>query len=566
MKQNKKFTIGDYLLTRLYQLGITDLFGVPGDYNLAFLDHVNDFKNIQWRGNTNELNAAYATDGYARVKGFGAFLTTFGVGELSALNGVAGSFAENVPVIQIVGSPNTKAASKGECKHHTLGDGDYTHFHRIYEEVTIASAYLSEKNTTAEIDRVLVASFINKKPGYIVLPTNIAAMPCETPTNNIKDQIVLNSDTNSLKEFKQAAKKLIQNNNQNISILSDYITERFDCISLVKSLLEKYNFPYATMTAGKGSLGEKNKNYLGIYAGSESNEQVLNYLENGQLLISIGCQFSDSLTNNFSNHLDAKLHIDIQGLQSIVAGKIFNDIHMKDALKVLSEIFAELQIKKYTLSLKNPFGLNSDKVEDHDLLTQKELWSNAKNIVSEGDIVICEQGTSYFGITDYSLPENIQFIGQPVWGSIGYTLPATLGAQIAAPDKKVVLFIGDGSALMTLQSLSEFIYHDIHPTIFVLNNDGYSVERAINGPEEKYNDIPSLHWGKLMEAFANNHQEKLYVNDVKTILDLKSVIYDLAEVNTLAFIELHLDKLDYPQGIINISRSINASNNAPIKH
>ncbi|QES88485.1 alpha-keto acid decarboxylase family protein [Rhizosphaericola mali] len=566
MKQNKKFTIGDYLLTRLFQMGITDLFGVPGDYNLAFLDHVTDFKGIQWRGNTNELNAAYATDGYARVKGFGAFLTTFGVGELSSINGVAGSFAENVPVIQIVGAPNTKAASKGECKHHTLGDGDYAHFHRIYKEVTIASTYLSANNTKNEIDRVLVASFINKKPGYIVLPTDIAAMPCEAPMDNIKDQIVVNSEINSLKEFKQAAKKLIQNNSQNISILSDYITERFGCISLVKSLLEKYNFPYATMTAGKGSLGEKNKNYLGIYAGSESSEQVLNYLENNQLLISIGCQFSDSLTNNFSNNIDAKLHIDIQGLQSIVAGKKFTQIHMKDALSILSEIFAELHIEKYTFSLKNPFGNNPIKVESSDLLTQKALWSNAKNIVNEGDIVICEQGTSYFGITDYSLPENIQFIGQPVWGSIGYTLPATLGAQIAAPNKKVVLFIGDGSALMTLQSLSEFIYHNIHPTIFVLNNDGYSVERAINGPEEKYNDIPSLNWGKLMEAFANNNQEKLYVNEVKKILDLKSVIYDLAEVNTLAFIELHLDKIDYPQGIINISRSINASNNAPVKH
>lgn len=99
------YTIGDYLLDRLVDCGIDRLFGVPGDYNLQFLDRVIAHSALGWVGCANELNAAYAADGYARIKG-AALLTTYGVGELSALNGIAGSYAEHIPVLHIVGAPS----------------------------------------------------------------------------------------------------------------------------------------------------------------------------------------------------------------------------------------------------------------------------------------------------------------------------------------------------------------------------------------------------------------------------------------------------------------------------
>ena len=102
-----RYSIADYLVERLGECGIDHLFGIPGDYNLQFLDHVIDSPRVRWVGCANELNAAYAADGYARIHGAGALLTTFGVGELSALNGVAGSYAEYVPVLHIVGAPVT---------------------------------------------------------------------------------------------------------------------------------------------------------------------------------------------------------------------------------------------------------------------------------------------------------------------------------------------------------------------------------------------------------------------------------------------------------------------------
>ncbi|WP_264766429.1 thiamine pyrophosphate-binding protein, partial [Klebsiella pneumoniae] len=134
------YTIGDYLLDRLVDCGIDRLFGVPGDYNLQFLDRVIAHSALGWVGCANELNAAYAADGYARIKGAGALLTTYGVGELSALNGIAGSYAEHIPVLHIVGAPSTGAQQRGELLHHTLGDGDFRHFARMSEQITCSQA------------------------------------------------------------------------------------------------------------------------------------------------------------------------------------------------------------------------------------------------------------------------------------------------------------------------------------------------------------------------------------------------------------------------------------------
>lgn len=180
------FTVGDYLLTRLQEIGIRHLFGVPGDYNLQFLDRVIAHPLISWVGCANELNAAYAADGYARCKGAGALLTTFGVGELSAINGIAGSYAEYLPVIHIVGAPATQAQRQGDCVHHSLGDGDFQHFIRMAGEVSAATALLTADNATAEIDRVIASALQARRPGYLSIAVDVAAHEVAPPTQPLQ--------------------------------------------------------------------------------------------------------------------------------------------------------------------------------------------------------------------------------------------------------------------------------------------------------------------------------------------------------------------------------------------
>ncbi|MCG8711134.1 indolepyruvate decarboxylase, partial [Brenneria sp. 4F2] len=141
------------------------IFGVPGDFNLSLLDKIYEVQGLRWAGNANELNAAYAADGYARVKGMAALITTFGVGELSALNGIAGSYAEHVGVLHIVGVPSISSQAKQLLLHHTLGNGDFTVFHRMSANISETTAWLTDIRTApAEIDRCIKVTYLTQRP------------------------------------------------------------------------------------------------------------------------------------------------------------------------------------------------------------------------------------------------------------------------------------------------------------------------------------------------------------------------------------------------------------------
>ena len=159
------YTVADHLVDRLAELGVDRIFGVPGDYSLAMLDHVTHHPTVRWTGCTNELNAGYAADGYGRLRGIAALSTTFGVGELSAINAIAGSYAEHVPVVHIVGAPALAAQALRRPVHHTLGDGVFGHFTAMHADITVARASLTQDDAVAEIDRVLREVRDRRLPG-----------------------------------------------------------------------------------------------------------------------------------------------------------------------------------------------------------------------------------------------------------------------------------------------------------------------------------------------------------------------------------------------------------------
>lgn len=244
------YTVADYLLDRLAGCGIRHLFGVPGDYNLQFLDNVIDHTEVGWVGCANELNAAYAADGYARVAGAGALLTTFGVGELSALNGLAGSYAEYVPVLHIVGAPCTGAQRRGELMHHTLGDGDFQHFYRMSQTLSVASAVLDEQNACHEIDRILTTMLIAQRPWYLMLPADVAKCPAVPPSGTL---LVRQPDAPEevVSAFRQHAREMLKNSSR-LSLLADFLANRFGLQPLLQRWMAETPMAHATMLMGKG--------------------------------------------------------------------------------------------------------------------------------------------------------------------------------------------------------------------------------------------------------------------------------------------------------------------------
>ncbi len=534
------YTVGDYLLDRLAELGVTEIFGVPGDYNLAFLDHIVAHPTIRWVGGANELNAGYAADGYGRLRGLSAVVTTFGVGELSAANAIAGSYAEHVPVVHIVGGPSKDAQGSRRALHHSLGDGDFEHFLRISREITCAQANLMPATARREIDRVLSEVREQKRPGYILLSTDVARFPTEPPADPLP-HYTGGTSPRALSLFVEAATDLI--GDHQLTVLADLLVHRLRAVKELETLLAADVVPHATLMWGKSLLDESSPNFLGIYAGSASADWVRTAIEQAPVLVTAGVVFTDMVSGFFSQRIDPARTIDVGQYQSSVAGEVFAPLEMGAALEALATILARRGVSSPPVTAPPAEPLPPPPPRDQPL-TQQMLWDRLCVALTPGNVVLADQGTSYFGMADHRLPHGVTFIGQPLWGSIGYTLPAAVGAAVAHPDRRTVLLIGDGAAQLTIQELGVFSREGLSPVIVVVNNDGYTVERAIHGKTAPYNDIVGWNWTDVPQALGvRNH----LVFRAQTYGELDDAFTAAARhQDRMVFVEVVLPRLEIP--------------------
>ncbi|EAM3003933.1 indolepyruvate decarboxylase [Salmonella enterica] len=544
------YTVADYLLDRLAGCGIGHLFGVPGDYNLQFLDHVIDHPTLRWVGCANELNAAYAADGYARMSGAGALLTTFGVGELSAINGIAGSYAEYVPVLHIVGAPCSAAQQRGELMHHTLGDGDFRHFYRMSQAISAASAILDEQNACFEIDRVLGEMLAARRPGYIMLPADVAKKTAIPPTEALT---LPAHETQSGVEtaFRYHARQCLMNSRR-IALLADFLAGRFGLRPLLQRWMAETPIAHATLLMGKGLFDEQHPNFVGTYSAGASSKEVRQAIEDADRVICVGTRFVDTLTAGFTQQLPAERTLEIQPYASRIGETWFN-LPMAQAVSTLRELCLECAFAPPTpRSAGQPVRI--DKGE----LTQENFWQTLQQYLKPGDILLVDQGTAAFGAAALSLPDGAEVVVQPLWGSIGYSLPAAFGAQTACPDRRVILIIGDGAAQLTIQEMGSMLRDGQAPLILQLNNDGYTVERAIHGAAQRYNDIASWNWTQIPRALNAAQQAECW--RVTQAIQLAEVLERLVRPQRLSFIEVMLPKADLPELLRTVTRALEARN------
>lgn len=551
-----EYTVGDYLLDRLAELGVTEVFGVPGDFNLEFLDHVLAHDTVRWVGGANELNAGYTADGYGRLRGISALVTTFGVGELSAANAVAGSYAEHVPVVHIVGAPSKDAQGARRVVHHSLGDGDFEHFLRMAREITCAQANLIPATATREIDRVLLEVREHKRPGYLLLATDVARFPVDPPSAPLA-HYGNGTSPRALALFTEAARRLI--GTHQVTVLADLLVHRLNAVEALDGLLAADTVPYATLMWGKSLLDESSPSYLGIYAGAASAEPVRRAVEDAPVLVTAGVQFTDMVSGFFSQQIDPARTIDVGAVQSTVAGQVYAPIDIDAALKALTGILTDRGVTSPAVPAAVVPAPTAAPPPDT-ALTQKVLWDKVCEALTPGNVVLADQGTSFYGMAGHRLPAGVTFIGQPLWGSIGYTLPAALGAALAHPERRIVLLIGDGAAQLTVQEIGVMAREGIAPVIIVVNNDGYTVERAIHGPQAYYNDIVGWRWQELPTALGV--PDALAVR-AHTVGELEAALAAAAQHrDRMAVIEVVLDRDDVPPLLAELARAAAAANAA----
>jgi alpha-keto-acid decarboxylase len=219
------------------------------------------------------------------------------------------------------------------------------------------------------------------------------------------------------------------------------------------------------------------------------------------VLVTAGVVFTDMVSGFFSQRIDPARTIDVGQYQSAVAGEVFAPLEMGAALGALAEILKRRGVSSPPVASSTDNPPAETPARDQ-LLTQQMVWDRLCAALTPGNVVLADQGTSFYGMADHRLPNGVTFIGQPLWGSIGYTLPAAVGAGVAHPDRRTVLLIGDGAAQLTVQELGTFSREGLSPVIVVVNNDGYTVERAIHGKTAPYNDIVGWRWTDIPNALG----------------------------------------------------------------
>jgi alpha-keto-acid decarboxylase len=535
------FTVGDYLLRRVAEAGAEHIFGVPGDFTLRFLDHVVSYSDIEWVGCTNELNAAYAADGYARVRGFATLSTTFGVGELSAINGIAGSYAEHVPVLEIVGGPPMDADAPSGALHHTLGDGRFDHFMAMHEPVTCASARLGPVDATAEIDRVITAVLTQRRPGYLLLPADVAAQPAEPPVRPLA-QVAHVSDGNSLEEFERAVNRFIDDAGPipSVSVLTDMLVHRFGQTKALHKLLGLDHVTGAVTAWGKGAVEEGGVSFLGLYIGALSEPAIRDSIEQSDVLVLAGVEFTDLTSGGFTQRINRSHTIDLRVDSASVGAASYPDVALADSLGIVHAALVKRELNPNWKDEPVPAA----QVADSGPLTQENFWNALQASLRPDDLIVADAGTAMFGAVNLKLAPNSMFLSQPLWASIGYSIPALLGGMLAAPDRRGVVLVGDGAAQMTVQELSTFFRLGLRPVIVVLENGGYTIERAIHGREAPYNDIARWDWCTLAKAMAPHAPATTY--RATTVNDITSALHAAQWHGGPLLIEACMDQLDAP--------------------
>ncbi len=524
-------TIGEYLLRKLQSYDIEHIFGIPGDYVLRFYNLIEQ-SSIQHIGMTREDAAGYAADAYARTRGMGAACVTYCVGGLSMVNALAGAYAEKSPVVVISGAPGIKERGKDALLHHKVRD-----FHtqqRIYDEITVATALLDEPFTAFnEIDRVLDAVYRYKRPGYIELPRDMVdarGTLYQRPSTggHLSDPDILDAAVEDACNFINQSKRPI--------ILAGVELQRFGYQNKLIHLVEEKRIPVVATLLGKSVIPESHPLYLGIYEGAMGQEDVRQFVEDSDCVIILGAFMTDVNLGIYTANLDRTRSVYATTEKVSVRYRAYDEVMFDDFLDGLNSPKLRRRRKpnlEWALKGTEPFEVKPDAP-----LRVHRLFQHLNEFISDELTVIADVGDSLFGAVELDTHQYTNFISPAYYTSMGFAVPASVGAQFSMPDTRCLVIVGDGAFQMTGTELSTTVRHGFNPIVVVLNNHGYGTERHLL--EGTFNDIGCWNYSRIPALFGAGRgfhvrTEGEFDEAIKTAL---------AETQHFTLIEVELDKLD----------------------
>jgi TPP-dependent 2-oxoacid decarboxylase len=485
-------TIGEYLLTRLFEAGAHHIFGVPGDYVLRFYEQITR-SAIQHIGTTREDTAAFAADGYARCQGIGALAVTYGVGALSVVNAIAGAHAESSPVVVISGAPGVHERREDPLLHHRFGP--FTFQREIFDRITCMTAVLDDPVMAFRlIDRAIAAARALSKPVYIELPRDRVSEPgFEVPAEPVEE---LPGNEGALTEAVAETVELLAKSSSPIVIAGVEVHRRGLQDALV-DLIERARLPIAATLTGKSVVGERHPAYLGVYEGAMSSEAARYMVEQSDMLLMLGVTLNDVDTGVYTARLDPQRMVRAAQNEVIIRHHRYSGVALGDFITRLAR-----KVTRRNEPLPElPAGPQAPGFpETGRPMTIARLIGRLNDGLSPDMMVVCDTGDCLFAAIEMRVHARTEFLASGFYTTMGFAVPAALGAQIARPDRRALVLVGDGAFQMTGTELASHARFGLAPIVVVFNNRGYSTERFIlDGP---FNDIGEWRFENLSEVFG----------------------------------------------------------------
>jgi indolepyruvate decarboxylase len=533
-RANGTLTIGEYLIQQLYAHGVRHVFGIPGDYVLGFYDLVSQSK-LGLINTCDEQGAGFAADAYARIRGLGAVCVTYCVGGLKVANTTAGAFAEKSPVVVISGAPGMKERERNPLLHHKVRDFDTQK--KVFEQVTAASTVLSDPQTAfEEIDRVLQAALRYKRPVYIELPRDMVAVRGR-PTHRTTEMIE-RSDPRTLSAALAEAEDMINRSRQPV-ILADVEIHRFGLQPQLVKLVEKTNIPVAATLLGKSVLSERHPSYLGIYEGAMGRDDVRRYVEASDCVLMLGAFMTDINLGIYTARLDPAHSIYATSERFSIRHHRFEDVRFQDFMAGLLRLrLRRRKPGKIPHPAQTLPAATGNRSRSKNPVTVRSLFARLNTFIKENTVVVADVGEAMFGAADLIIRGHTEFLAPAYYTSMGFAVPAGMGAQIANPRSRPLVLVGDGAFHMTGMELATIARYKLNPVVIVLNNRGYGTERHLHdGP---YNDLWPWRFSRLPEILVAGHGFL-----VETEAELDQALKDAERLtDSFCLIEVRLPQMD----------------------
>jgi indolepyruvate decarboxylase len=533
--------LGDFLVAYLRKIGVTHLFGIPGDLVIRLFLRFGKRRGLKIVTLSHEPGVGFAADGYARATGrIGVACVTYGAGGHNMVNPVAGSFSERVPVLVISGGPGEDERKPGTLIHHQAKAIESQL--RIYRELTCTARLLDDPRSAASaVHEVVQTVWREQRPGYLEIHRDMVECPIPVPRDILGWDGALHFPRSDERKVAEAVRETAErfNASRRPFTLVGIETFRFKAQREVRELADKMGAPVATTVLSKGAFPMDHPLYTGVYMGPISPPPIARRVDRADLVLSLGTPLTDMELGARRPQIQRDRSVWAVDGRVNVSFHTYTDVHIRDFVRGLlrgPRLRRHKERVRYADNLppasKSQRGTLDRRLRVTDVLHEVNRFLRGRR----GYFVVAESGDMLFAGLDVRVERGGGYLAQGYYASMGFGVPGALGAQIGIGARPLVLS-GDGAFQMTGPEIAQAPRHGLNPIVLVLNNGGWQIFRPVVSRTELL-EVPAWPYARLGEDWGGRGFR------VSRPDELRAALAEAARIESFVVIEALIDPDD----------------------